>query len=181
MSIWFAPPDLEQLNRIHAATAVSALGIRITAVGDDSLSGTMPVDQRTLQPYGLLHGGASVLLAETLGSAASMCCVDLEKVYCVGLEINANHVRGVRDGIVTGVARPIHLGSHIARLGHRDPGQRQSVGVHCATDRGRDADREAVVTQNQGDREKRISRQSTWVEKRVSASTWARRSRGARQ
>jgi 1,4-dihydroxy-2-naphthoyl-CoA hydrolase len=126
VSIWFAPPDLEHLNRIHAATAVSALGIRITAVGDDSLSGTMPVDQRTLQPYGLLHGGASVLLAETLGSAASMCCVDLEKVYCVGLEINANHVRGVRDGVVTGVARPIHLGrsSHVWGIEIRDSDNR---------------------------------------------------------
>jgi 1,4-dihydroxy-2-naphthoyl-CoA hydrolase len=126
VSIWFAPPDLEHLNRIHAATAVSALGIRITAVGDDSLSGTMPVDQRTLQPYGLLHGGASVVLAETLGSAASMCCVDLEKVYCVGLEINANHVRGVRDGIVTGVARPIHLGrsSHVWGIEIRDSDNR---------------------------------------------------------
>ena len=126
MSIWFAPPDLEHLNRIHAATAVSALGIRITAVGDDSLSGTMPVDSRTLQPYGLLHGGASVVLAETLGSAASMCCVDLEKVYCVGLEINANHVRGVRDGIVTGVARPIHLGrsSHVWGIEIRDSDNR---------------------------------------------------------
>ena len=115
MSIWFAPPDLHELNRIHNGTAVSALGIEITAAGEDSLSGTMPVDQRTLQPWGLLHGGASVLLAETLGSAASMCCVDQTKSLCVGLEVNANHVRGVRDGVVTGVARPIHLGrtSHV--------------------------------------------------------------------
>jgi 1,4-dihydroxy-2-naphthoyl-CoA hydrolase len=115
MSIWFAPPDLRELNRIHEATAVAALGIEITAVGEDSLSGTMPVDRRTKQPWGLLHGGASVLLAETLGSAASMCCVDQTTSLCVGLEINANHLRGVRDGIVTGVARPIHLGrtSHV--------------------------------------------------------------------
>jgi 1,4-dihydroxy-2-naphthoyl-CoA hydrolase len=115
MSIWFAPPDLAELNRIHEGTAVSALGIRITAAGEDSLSGTMTVDARTKQPWGLLHGGASVLLAETLGSAASMCCVDQTKWLCVGIEINANHVRGVRDGVVTGVARPIHLGrtSHI--------------------------------------------------------------------
>ena len=115
MSIWFVPPDLPELNRIHQGTAVSVLGIEITAVGEDSLSGTMPVDQRTLQPWGLLHGGASVLLAETLGSAASMCCVDQTKSLCVGLEVNANHIRGVRDGVVTGVARPIHLGrtSHV--------------------------------------------------------------------
>ena len=115
MSIWFAPPDLAELNRIHERTAVAALGIRITAAGEDSLCGTMPVDQRTVQPWGLLHGGASVLLAETLGSAASICCVDPATSTCVGLEVNANHVRGVRDGIVTGVARPIHLGrtSHV--------------------------------------------------------------------
>lgn len=115
MSIWFTPPDLAELNRIHEDTAVSALGIRITAASEDSLSGMMPVDGRTKQPWGLLHGGASVLLAETLGSAASMCCVDQTKWLCVGIEINANHVRGVRDGVVTGVARPIHVGrtSHI--------------------------------------------------------------------
>jgi 1,4-dihydroxy-2-naphthoyl-CoA hydrolase len=110
VSIWFEQPDIAALNRLHEATAVAALGIRITAAGEDSLSGTMPVDQRTRQPLGLLHGGASVALAETLGSAAAMCCVDQKAFYCVGLEINANHVRGVRDGIVTGVARPIHLG-----------------------------------------------------------------------
>jgi 1,4-dihydroxy-2-naphthoyl-CoA hydrolase len=115
VNIWFSPPDLTELNRIHVGTAVAALGIRITAAGEDSLSGTMPVDGRTRQPWGLLHGGASVLLAETLGSAASICCVDPAIATCVGLEVNANHVRGVRDGIVTGVARPIHLGrtSHV--------------------------------------------------------------------
>lgn len=122
MSIWFAPPDLEELNRIHIGTAVSALGIRITLVGEDSLSGTMPVDARTRQPFGLLHGGASVLLAETLGSAAAICCVDPAKSICVGLDVNANHVRGVRDGIVTGVARPIHIGrtSHVWGIEIRD-------------------------------------------------------------
>lgn len=115
MSIWFTSPDLAELNRIHAGTAVEALGIRITAVGDDFLAGTMPVDTRTRQPAGLLHGGASVLLAETLGSAAAISCVDSATQYCVGLEVNANHVRGVRDGIVTGVARPLHIGrtSHV--------------------------------------------------------------------
>jgi 1,4-dihydroxy-2-naphthoyl-CoA hydrolase len=115
MSIWFAAPDLGELNRIHEGTAVSALGIRITAWSENSLTGTMPVDHRTKQPWGLLHGGASVLLAETLGSAASMCCVDQTKWLCVGLDVNANHLRGVRDGMVTGVAQPIHLGrtSHV--------------------------------------------------------------------
>ncbi|HTK99320.1 MAG TPA: hotdog fold thioesterase [Pseudomonadales bacterium] len=115
MSIWFAAPDLGELNRIHEGTAVSALGIRITAWSENSLTGTMPVDHRTKQPWGLLHGGASVLLAETLGSAASMCCVDQTKWLCVGLDVNANHLRGVRDGMVTGVAQAIHLGrtSHV--------------------------------------------------------------------
>jgi 1,4-dihydroxy-2-naphthoyl-CoA hydrolase len=115
MSIWFAPPDLAELNRIHTGTAVAALGIRMTAFGDDFLAGTMPVDERTRQPAGLLHGGASVLLAETLGTAAAIACVDPATSYCVGLEVNANHVRGVRAGIVTGVARPLHIGrtSHV--------------------------------------------------------------------
>lgn len=122
MSIWFAPPDVAELNRIHERTAVAALGIRITAVGEGSLSAEMPVDQRTVQPWGLLHGGASVLLAETLGSAAATCCVDPATSTCVGLEVNANHVRAVRTGVVTGVARPIHLGrtSHVWGIEIRD-------------------------------------------------------------
>jgi 1,4-dihydroxy-2-naphthoyl-CoA hydrolase len=115
MSICLTRPDPAQLNRIHDGTAVAALGIRITAVGDDFLVGTMPVDARTRQPAGLLHGGASVLLAETLLSAAAIACVDPATSYCVGLEVNANHLRGVRDGIVTGVARALHVGrtSHV--------------------------------------------------------------------
>lgn len=115
MSIWFKPPDIDDLNRLHQNTAVERLGIVITEVGDDFLRGTMPVDARTVQPVGLLHGGASVLLAETLGSAAAISCVDLEVFYCVGLDINANHVRGATSGIVTGTARPFHLGrtSHV--------------------------------------------------------------------
>ncbi len=88
---------------------MSALGIVFTEVGDDFVRGTMPVDARTHQPYGLLHGGASVLLAETLGSSAGNLCVPDDRV-CVGIEINANHLRGVRDGVVTGTARPLHGG-----------------------------------------------------------------------
>ena len=108
--IWSTRPSAQQLNQLHANTAVAALGIEITQVGDDFLSGTMPVDSRTIQPAGLLHGGASVLLAETLGSAAAMGCVDLNTSMAVGLEINANHLRGVRSGAVHGVARPVRLG-----------------------------------------------------------------------
>lgn len=101
--------DPEHLNELSHDTAIAALGIVFTEVGPDFLRGTMPVDDRTRQPYGLLHGGASVLLAETLGSSAGNLCVP-EGSVCVGIEINANHVRGVRDGLVTGTARAIHVG-----------------------------------------------------------------------
>lgn len=110
MSVWFAPPDLEALNRRGAGTLVEHLGICVVAVGEDSLSATMPVDGRTLQPYGILHGGASLALAETVGSMAGNLCVDPARRYVVGIEINANHVRTVRDGEVRATARPLHLG-----------------------------------------------------------------------
>ena len=90
---------------------VEHVGIVITKLGDDFIEGTMPVDQRTLQPAGILHGGASVVLAETLGSLAANLVVDPAAFYCVGLDINANHIRSVREGIVTGVAKPLHIGS----------------------------------------------------------------------
>lgn len=86
------------------------IGIEFTALGEDYLQARMPVDKRTKQPYGLLHGGASCVLAETLGSVASALVVDDSKFSCVGLEINANHVRGARDGFVTGTAKPLHIG-----------------------------------------------------------------------
>lgn len=101
-------PDLARLNAGGAGTLVEALGIVITELGEDHLTGTMPVDGRTRQPFGLLHGGASVALAETLGSMAANLC--LERGRAVGLEINANHLRAVTSGLVTGTARPIHLG-----------------------------------------------------------------------
>ena len=110
MSLWKQPADPARLNGWSANTMMEALGIRITAVGDDWLQGTMPVDQRTHQPYGLLHGGASVALAETLGSTAAMLTLDPEKELAVGLDINANHVRGVRSGTVTGTAKALHIG-----------------------------------------------------------------------
>jgi 1,4-dihydroxy-2-naphthoyl-CoA hydrolase len=86
-----------------------ALDIRVTEIGDDFLRGTMPVDDRTRQPYGILHGGASVALAETLGSTAAMLCCEDGRA-AVGLDINANHLRAVREGLVTGTARPVHVG-----------------------------------------------------------------------
>jgi len=108
--IWHTRPDLDTLARIHEGTAVAALGITFTAVGNDCLEGRMPVDTRTVQPMGILHGGASVLLAETLGSCAANHCVDAAQSVCVGLDINANHLRPARSGFVTGRATPLHLG-----------------------------------------------------------------------
>ncbi|RDS83939.1 hotdog fold thioesterase [Dyella psychrodurans] len=110
MRIWKQDIDVEQLNGWSANTLMEAIGIRITAIGDDWLQGTMPVDRRTHQPYGLLHGGASVALAETLGSTAAMLTLDPAKERAVGLDINANHIRGVLSGTVTGTARPLHTG-----------------------------------------------------------------------
>lgn len=104
------PVDIAAINTRARGTLVENLGITITEAGDDWLRGTMPVDARTKQPYGLLHGGASVALAETLGSMAGNLCVDNAKEMVVGLEINANHLRAARDGIVTGTARALHVG-----------------------------------------------------------------------
>lgn len=108
--IWKQSTDLERINGWSANTMMETLGIRLTAIGDDWLQGTMPVDHRTHQPFGLLHGGASVVLAETLGSTAAMLTLDPAREVAVGLDINANHVRGVRSGSVTGTARMLHLG-----------------------------------------------------------------------
>jgi len=109
MRIWKSELTLDQANGWHN-TMIERIGIAVTDIGDDYVRGTMPVDARTHQPYGLLHGGASVALAETLGSLGAMMCADAKTHLAVGLDINANHLRGVTDGIVTGTARPIHLG-----------------------------------------------------------------------
>jgi 1,4-dihydroxy-2-naphthoyl-CoA hydrolase len=110
MSIWKQPADLAHINAWNAGSMVEYLGMQITEVGDDYLRGTMPVDARTKQPFGLLHGGASVALAESLGSLAGTMCLDATREMAVGLDINANHLRAVTDGTVTGTARPLHLG-----------------------------------------------------------------------
>jgi len=102
--------QLEQLNSMSEGTMVQHLGIAFTAVGDDYIEATMPVDHRTIQPMGLLHGGASVALAETLGSVAATMTLDLSKQYAVGLEINTNHLRSMREGFVIGKATAIHIG-----------------------------------------------------------------------
>ncbi|HEX7804473.1 MAG TPA: hotdog fold thioesterase [Pseudoxanthomonas sp.] len=104
------PVDIDALNARARGSMVENLGIVVTEAGDDWLRGTMPVDARTKQPYGLLHGGASVALAETLGSMAGGLCVDIAREAVVGLEINANHLRAVREGTVTGTARALHVG-----------------------------------------------------------------------
>ena len=104
------PVDIDALNARARGSMVENLGILVIEAGDDWLRGTMPVDARTKQPYGLLHGGASVALAETLGSMAGGLCVDSATEAVVGLEINANHLRAVREGTVTGTARALHVG-----------------------------------------------------------------------
>lgn len=110
MSIWKIQPTLEALVRVHQNTMVEHLGIEILEIGEDFIKARMPVDRRTIQPYGILHGGASVALAETLGSVASSLSLDVNRKLAVGMEINANHLRPVRSGWVFGVVRPIHLG-----------------------------------------------------------------------
>src|SRR5688572_6365861 len=100
MGIFTKDITLEALNTLSRNTMAERIGIQFTHVGDDFLEATMPVDSRTHQPFGLLHGGASVALAETMGSVAAHCCIDTTKQFCVGLEINANHIRGVKDGHV---------------------------------------------------------------------------------
>ena len=116
MSVWFKNDwSIEKLNGLAANTMNELIGIKFIEVGENYLKATMPVDNRTRQAYGLLHGGASVTLAETVGSVGSVMVVDPEQFYCVGVEINANHIRSVREGFVTATAIPLHLGfsSHI--------------------------------------------------------------------
>ncbi|NCN41343.1 hotdog fold thioesterase [bacterium] len=122
--IWKLNPSIEIFNERSANTAVTHMGIEAIEVGPDFLRARMPVDERTKQPIGLLNGGSSVLLAESLMSTAGNWCVDFPNEFCVGQEINANHLRSARDGFVEGVARPIHLGrtSHVweCRITHED-------------------------------------------------------------
>lgn len=108
--VFRSKPSLDQLNKMGTNNMVQHLGIEFTAIEDDYIEATMPVDHRTKQPMGLLHGGANVVLAETLGSIAGTLTLDLEKQICVGLEINANHLKSAKEGLVTGRVSPIHLG-----------------------------------------------------------------------
>ena len=110
MSMWTSLPDLAYLNAMRKNTICEVLDITFDAFDDNSITASMVVDHRTHQPFGLLHGGASVVLAETLGSMASYMGIDQKQFYCVGIEVNANHLRGVRSGRVSAVARPVHRG-----------------------------------------------------------------------
>lgn len=120
--IWKKSFDLDWLNEFSQGCMVSHIGIEFIEIGDASLTAQMPVDSKTTQPLGLLHGGASVVLAETLGSTAAHCSVP-DNQFCVGIEINANHIRAARSGIVIGVARPVHLGrqTHVWQTEISDP------------------------------------------------------------
>lgn len=110
MSIWFQDYQLAEMRPFNEVKMLAHLGLELTEVGPDFLSGRMPVDDRTQQPFGIFHGGASVVLAESLGSIASNMILDPKTHYAVGLEVNANHLRAVRSGWVTGTARPLHIG-----------------------------------------------------------------------
>ena len=111
MSIWFRKLSLDEAQASRKDTMVDHLGIEFIEIGDDYMTARMPVDRRTKQPHGILHGGASCALAETVASVAANYCVDPEKFYCVGLEINTSHIKMARSGYVKGTARPLHLGS----------------------------------------------------------------------
>jgi 1,4-dihydroxy-2-naphthoyl-CoA hydrolase len=109
--IWFNKNlSIADLSPLNEGTMAKHIGIEFTEVGPGFLKARMPVDHRTIQPYGLLHGGASCVLAETIGSIAAAMVVDRSKFACVGLEINANHIRGIKQGFVTGIASPLHIG-----------------------------------------------------------------------
>jgi 1,4-dihydroxy-2-naphthoyl-CoA hydrolase len=126
MAIWFGSPTIDVARKGNEGLLSSHLGIEFTEWGEDFLRGTMPVEPRTRQPMGYLHGGASLAFAETLGSVAANYVVDPAKFRCLGQEINANHLRPVTDGLVIGTARPIHLGSrsHVWGIEIRDSGER---------------------------------------------------------
>lgn len=109
--IWLNRVSVKELNDRGKNTMGEVLDIHFTEIGDDYLKATMPVNDATKQPYGLLHGGASAALAETIGSVASSLCINPDKQICVGIEINCNHIRGKKDGIVTATATPLHIGA----------------------------------------------------------------------
>jgi len=126
MAIWHTTPDFQLIRQRSQNSLVSHLGIEVDSFGEDFLLGRMPVDQRTKQPAGVLHGGSSVAFAETLGTWAAVFTVDRAKFHCVGMEINANHIRAAKNGWVHGRASPIHLGrtTQVWNIEIRDDDQR---------------------------------------------------------
>jgi uncharacterized protein (TIGR00369 family) len=126
VAIWFAQPTVDGLNAMTRGTMTEHIGIVFDEIGEDFLAARMPVDARTRQPYGILHGGASAALVETLGSVASAHCVDSQRFRPAGIEINVNHVRAVAAGHVRGVCRPLHLGRtlHVWDIRSEDDGGR---------------------------------------------------------
>lgn len=110
MSIWKTPIKMQEITETRKNTLIELMGIEFTEIGEDYLKGRMPVDRRSHQPYGIMHGGASCVLAETLASIAANYCVDSSKYFCVGLDINTSHIRMVKTGFVYGTAKPVHLG-----------------------------------------------------------------------
>ena len=120
--IWAKKISLDEIDAFLKNSIEEQLGIKIVEVGDDYIKATMPVDHRTRQPFGILHGGASVVLAESLGSFASYLIIKSEDQIGAGIEVNANHIRSVSEGIVTGIVRPIHLGNqlHVWEIKIRD-------------------------------------------------------------
>jgi 1,4-dihydroxy-2-naphthoyl-CoA hydrolase len=127
MSIWYRKNYIiQELNDLGRGTMAENLGMQFTEIGEDFLKLQMTVDHRSKQPYGLLHGGASAAMAETIGSVASSMCINNEKQICVGMEINCNHLRGVRDGVITATAKPLHIGasSHVWDIKIEDENQK---------------------------------------------------------
>lgn len=110
MKIWHQELSIESINKRSENSLGGFLGIEFIEIGDNYLKATMPVDERTRQPIGILHGGANVVLGETIASTAANAIIDIKKQYCVGLEINTNHIRSVKEGFVTGITKPIHIG-----------------------------------------------------------------------
>ena len=126
MTLWFGPASIDSLNSMSTNTLVEHIGIEFTDIGEDYIKARMPVDHRTVQPARILHGGASVTLAETLGSVAAYLCIDSTKKLAVGMEINANHVLAVHEGYVFGTVRPLHIGNstHVWEIHIRDDRER---------------------------------------------------------
>ena len=124
--VFKAPVDLVALNTLNQSSLAGHLGIEFVEVGDNFLTAKMPVDERTKQPFGILHGGASAALAETVGSVAATLCIDMSQQDAVGLDINANHLRPVKAGHVYGTARPVHLGrrTHVWQIDITDEAQK---------------------------------------------------------